>query len=190
MTIIPNSRDVTFMSRGIGRNMQLDGRLLDAINTFNGPGGPFYVDPNSFEAIPRAAGGGNNNGSANDAHKMGQAGTAGDQLGSPRMIGSTNHNFAGTPNAGAPPTISTAPFAQQVANAVNCTDGNWSTAQAAPVWKNYVWRRDGVVIAGGANAIGVTAGDNGHAYVCTVIAVNGFGSGSSASNSVTVTGAV
>jgi hypothetical protein len=186
---IPNSRIVAYMSRGVSRNMQLDGRLLDAINTFNGPGGPYYVDPASFEAIPLATGGGDANGSANVANLLGQSGTDGSQLGQPRLIGSASHLYAGTPIAGAPPTISTAPFAQQVGNQINCTDGNWSTGQAAPVWKNYVWRRDGVVVAGGSATLAVTAQDNGHAFICTVIAVNGFGSGSSASNSVTVAGA-
>lgn len=190
MIPIPNSRDAAFMSRGIARNMALDGKLLDLINAFNGPGGRYYVDPASFEAIPRAQGGGNNNGSANTAHMMGQAGTDASQLGSPRLIGSSSHLFAGTPDAGAPPTISTAPFAYQEGAAVKSTDGNWSTAQNAPVWKNYVWRRDGVVVAGGSATLAVTAQDNGHSFVCTVIAVNGFGSGSSASNAVAVTGVV
>jgi hypothetical protein len=132
---------------------------------------------------------GNTNGSANTAHMMGQAGTACDQLGLPRMIGSTNHVFAGTPDAGAPPTIATAPFLMQEFDTLKSTDGNWSSGSAAPVWKNYVWRRDGIIVAGGAATLAVSAADNGHSFVCTVIAVNGFGSGSSASNSVVVSAA-
>jgi hypothetical protein len=173
------------MSRGISRNMALDGALLDKINAFNGPGGRYYVDPASFEAIPLAAGGGDLNGSAAPVF-FGQAGTDASQLGSPRLVGGTTHLFAGTPDAGAPPTITNAPLAYQEGAAVKSTDGNWSGAQNAPVWKNYVWTRDGVTVAGGSATLAVTAQDIGHSFVCTVLAVNGFGAGSSASNAVVV----
>jgi hypothetical protein len=84
---VPNSRDVTFMSRGIARNMALDGTLLAKINAFNGPTGRFYVDPGSFEAIPLAQGGGNLNGSQ-ATPLFGQSGANGAKLGLPRARGS------------------------------------------------------------------------------------------------------
>jgi hypothetical protein len=188
MRLNPNERDVAFMSRGISRNLALDGALLDRINAFNGPDGPFYTDPNSFEAIPLAQGGGNLNGSQNTAHLIGQAGTACTAISLPRHMGAGDQ-FAGTPDAGTAPVISTAPFLMQEFDTLKSTDGNWSTASAAPAWKNYVWRRDGTVVAGGTATLAVTKADNGHSFNCTVIAVNGFGSGSSTSNSVVVAGA-
>ena len=185
-TPVPNSRDVTAWSRGIARNMQLDPAMLAQIDAFNGPTGRYYVDPASFQAIPRAAGGGDLNGSAALIF-FGQAGTDASQLGQPRLIGSASHLFAGTPDAGAPPTISTAPFLQQIAGELSVTDGNWSTGSAAPVWKNYTWRRNGLLIGGGAATWPLIKPDDiGASFVATVIAVNGFGSGASASNAVTV----
>ena len=86
-TPVPNSREVAFRSRGIARNMALDGTLLAAINAYNGPTGRYYVDPNSFEAIPHAQGGGNLNGSA-ATPLFGQSGTSGQKLGLPRARGS------------------------------------------------------------------------------------------------------
>ncbi len=91
---IPNSRAVAFMSRGISRNMALDGSLLAAINAYNGPLGVYFVNPASFEAIPRGAGGGDVNGSANQANLLGQAGTDGQAVAVPRQLTGAG-NFCG-----------------------------------------------------------------------------------------------
>jgi hypothetical protein len=195
MNPIPNSRDVTFMSRGIARNMALDGLLLDRINAFNGPAGRFYVDPASFEAIPRGLGGGDANGTSATIF-FGQSGTIGRRPGVPRQLGSGNDQFGGTPLVGSLPSVTSAPFMFQEFNALKSTVGNWGGGPP-PVIYNFVWRRDGVIVGSGtatSNPLGcsfpVTAQDNGHSFTCTVIAVNGFGPGTSASNAVTVTGAV
>lgn len=96
MSLAPNERDVTAMSRGIARNMALDGALLDRINAFNGVGGRFYVDPTSFQAIPLASGGGDLNGSANTANLLGHAGTGEDRLSVPRQnIKAGGGNYCG-----------------------------------------------------------------------------------------------
>jgi hypothetical protein len=192
--LLPNGRDVVFMSRGIARNMQLDGRLLDAINNFNGPTGRYFTDPNSFEAIPRAAGGGDVNGSANTANLLGQAGTAGRAGQVPRNLGAAVNRFAGQPISGAIPTVTSAPFMAQEFDTLKSTVGNWTNV---PVFYNFVWRRDGIIVGPGVastNPLGcsfpVTAADNTHSFTCTVIPVNGFGPGlPSASNAVTVVGA-
>jgi hypothetical protein len=179
-TPVPNSRDVTAMSRGISRNMALDGSLLAAINAFNGPTGRFYVDPGSFEAIPRGQGGGDLNGSTGPM-LFGQAGTAGRAIGVPRNVGSAVNRFAGQPLAGALPVNTTTPFLYQQFDALIATVGIWSNV---PTWYNFQWRRDGVPIPGGVptpdtlgSSLGVTATDNGHSFDCIVIAVNGFGTG-------------
>ena len=91
---VPNSREVAFRSRGIARNMALDGSFLAAINAYNGPTGRYYVDPNSFEAIPLASGGGNLNGSA-ATPLFGKSGTNGSKaqlIRTPRSGG----NYCGT----------------------------------------------------------------------------------------------
>ena len=85
----PNSRDTTGISRGISRNLWLDQAALDAINAANGPGGRFYVDPASFEALPLATGGGDANGTAAFFFK-GQVGTGAGKLNLPRQaVGGT-----------------------------------------------------------------------------------------------------
>lgn len=94
--LAPNQRDVTAMSRGISRNMALDGALLDKINAFEGPSGRYWVDPASFQAIPRASGGGDLNGSANTANLLGHAGTGLDRLSVPRQnIKAGGGNYCG-----------------------------------------------------------------------------------------------
>jgi hypothetical protein len=191
----PNGRDVTFMSRGISRNVQLDRTLLNAINAFNGPSGPFYVDPASFEAIPRGVGGGDANGTAAQIY-FGQSGTSARAGQVPRNLGASVNPFAGQPISGAIPSVTSAPFCFQEFDTLKSTVGNWGGGPA-PSFYNFIWRRDGIVVGSGVatfNPLGcdyaVTADDNGHAFTCTVIAVNGFGPGlPSASNSVTVTGA-
>jgi hypothetical protein len=192
----PNERLVSYMSRGISRNMALDRTLLNAINAFNGPDGPYFTDPNSFEAIPRANGGGDANGSANIANLLGQSGTAGRAGAVPRNIGAAVNPFAGMPISGAIPSISTVPFLYQEFDALKSTVGNWGGGPA-PSWYNYIWRRDGVIVDGDTvttdplgSTFPVTADDNTHTFTCTVIAVNGFGPGlPSTGNSVTVAGA-
>lgn len=95
MTPEPNSRDVTAVTRGICRNMQLTGERLAEINTANGgPGGRYYTDPASFEALPLASGGGDLNGSANQALLLGQAGTNATSYQMPRKF-SCSGNFCG-----------------------------------------------------------------------------------------------
>jgi hypothetical protein len=76
----PNQRDVTFVTRGISRNMQLG---LPA--SMGGLG----VDPRD---APNQYGGGNLNGSGNTAHLMGQAGTGADRIASPKRWAS---NYCG-----------------------------------------------------------------------------------------------
>ena len=195
MIPVPNSRDVAFMSRGISRNLALDGLLLDTINAFNGPGGRYYVAPGSFEAIPYGQGGGNLNGST-ALWYQGQAGTSARAIAVPRNLGSAVNRFAGQPISGAIPSVVTAPFLFQEFDTLKSTVGNWGGGPA-PTWYNFVWRRDGVVVGTGVattNPLGcdfaVTAADDGRSFTCTVIAVNGFGPGlPSASNAVVVAAA-
>jgi hypothetical protein len=173
--------------------MALDGRLLAAINTFNGPTGRYYVDPNSFEAIQYGRGGGDNNGTSAFI-LFGQSGTTAQAGQGPRQLGAAVNRFAGLPITGAIPTVTSAPAMAQQFELLKSTVGNWTNV---PVFYNFVWRRDGVIVGPGVasdNPLGcsfaVTAADNGHAFTCTVIPVNGFGPGlPSASNSVTVSGA-
>jgi hypothetical protein len=86
-----------------------------------------------------------------------------------------------------PPTVVTAPYAEQSVDLLTCTMGTWTNEPSSYA---YQWQRDGVNIPAGSSAqYLVTAADVGHSCTCIVTATNAAGSASSTSNAVSPTGA-
>jgi hypothetical protein len=90
------------------------------------------------------------------------------------------------PPADTPPVIVDIPYAEQVADLITCTMGNW---EGEPTAYAYQWRRDGTTDIGTGSAhYVVTSADIGRVLTCIVTATNAAGSTEAPpSNGVTVT---
>lgn len=89
--------------------------------------------------------------------------------------------FPKTPASTAAPTVTGTPA---VASTLTCSTGAWS---GEPLFLTYQWQRDGAAIAGASGTTyAVSSADEGHSLTCVVLAGNGAGAASAASNAVAV----